>query len=339
MREIGSEFWDVPTGNNESSEVFPESIQWLLSGRSALKAILSELVFCRSVALPSWCCESMIKPFLEAGIEVRFYPVYWNKKLIRELRFDCDILFLIDYFGYTDSSTDLKNYKGVIIRDVTHSIFSQRYKDADWYFGSLRKWCGIWTGGFLWSQDGHQLSVKAEGQSKYPLLRKQAMRKKAEYISNLDTTSEEPAFKSYLNIFKEAEDFLEHAGIEPASQRDVHLIGQLDINGIKTRRRANAEILRTAFQELLIFPTMKDNDCPMFVPILVPSGHRDQLKKYLIRNDIFCPVHWPISTDHQIDEKTGRIYHDELSLVCDQRYTKEDMERMVETIQQFREEI
>ena len=124
MREIGSEFWDVPT-TDQQNKLFPESTQWYISGRSALQAIIKELGGAKSVSLPSWCCYSMIKPFVDAGWDIHIYPVYWQSgRLVQEWSFDSDVLFLMDYFGYTGTAPDLRGYKGTVIRDVTHSVFS-----------------------------------------------------------------------------------------------------------------------------------------------------------------------------------------------------------------------
>ena len=80
---------------------------------------------------------------------------------------------------------------------------------------------------------------------------------------------------------------------------------------------------------------MKETDCPMFVPIYVPNGQRDRMKQYLIKQEIYCPVHWPISKHHRLSKKERLLYDNELSLVCDQRYTEEDMSRMADTIFAF----
>ena len=78
MREIGSEFWDVPTCDDRNF-LFPNGTKWFLSGRSALKAIIADIQQgdkqVNSISLPSWCCDSIIRPFLEEGIDVVFYPV------------------------------------------------------------------------------------------------------------------------------------------------------------------------------------------------------------------------------------------------------------------------
>lgn len=325
--EIGSEFWDVPAAMHINQH-FPESTQWYVSGRSALQAIVKDLKDCRSVEMPSWCCDSMIKPFIDAGIEVHFYPVYPQKGLVQEIRSDSDVLFIMDYFGYTGPSQNLGGYKGIVIRDVTHSVFSADYSDADYYFGSLRKWCGVWTGGYAWSD--HALPMEENPDKGYTALRQKAMRIKSEYINN-----GEKGDKGYLKIYDEAEDLLENLGITPAAERDIEIANSLDIYNIRMRRRANAQILMNAFPDRLIFPELQDSDCPMFVPILVLDEKRDELRRYLIDHSIYCPIHWPASRYHKLHEKELILYDNELSLICDQRYTEKDMYRVIEIVKQF----
>lgn len=332
--EIGSEFWDIPQTNTDNG-IFPETTQWFLSGRSALQAIIKELKDCHTVALPSWCCDSMVKPFVDAGMEVRFYPVYWENGIQQQINTECDVLFLMDYFGYTSARPNLSGYNGIVIRDITHSIFSATYSDADYYFGSLRKWCGFWTGGFAWTGNGHKLACDIDVEDKgYTALREKAMLMKFRYINGYDG-----ADKSYLNLYNSAEDILENIDVVRAAEQDVQMARRLDVESIRTKRRANAEILRRAFSDWLLFPQMTDTDCPMFVPILVSDGKRDALRKHLINNEIYCPVHWPVSEYHRLDERTKTIYTNELSLVCDQRYAEDDMNRMVEAIRTFWKEI
>lgn len=326
--EIGSEFWKVPI-SDRNSDFFCQVEQWFVSGRSALKSIILELHGCRTVAMPSWCCESMIKPFVEAGFDVSFYPVYWQSGLIQEINMKCDVLYIMDYFGYTYKWPDLKKYKGIIIRDVTHSVFSSVYTDADYYFGSLRKWCGVWTGGFAWSNDGHSLSSGKTNDCGYVNLRKEAMKQKEEYINGRRND------KGYLSIFNEAEEILEQLDVVSASIRDINIVKQIDVNFIRSQRLKNSKILRDEFYEWLVIPKMSSADCPLFVPVIVPNGKRDELRNFLIRKKIYCPVHWPVSKYHKLDRLTKLIYENELSLVCDQRYTECDMRMMASVIKEF----
>ena len=325
-REIGSEFWDVPQSEADSA-LFPDTAQWYLSGRYAEKAVIRELCGVRTVAMPSWCCESMIQPFAGAGITVRFYPVYFRQGLRQEIRTDCDALFLMDYFGYTGAAPDLSGYHGVVIRDLTHSLLSRSYADADYYFGSLRKWCGVLTGGYAW---GSGIRPAASGDARYAALRKAAMEEKRRFIDQGETGP-----KDYLAQYAHAEERLEQEGIFQGDPRDAAAAKKLDADFIRARRRKNACVLMDALPDMLMFPSLQQEDTPMFVPVLVPDGKRDQLRRALISQAIYCPIHWPESPLHRLDDRERFIYQNELSLVCDQRYDETDMQRTVDAIRRF----
>ncbi|MDO4846013.1 MAG: hypothetical protein Q3977_05295, partial [Oscillospiraceae bacterium] len=249
--------------------------------------------------------------------------------LVQEPRLDCDALLVMDYFGYSGQCPELSAYRGAVIRDVTHSLFSRSYSDTDYSFGSLRKWCGVYTGGYAWARDERVLTPGTADTSGYAKLREKAMRDKSRYLSG------NARDKAYLTTFGEAEELLEHAGVTAAEERDIRLARHLDAEMIRGKRRENARILMEAFPELLVFPNAQETDCPMFVPILVPDGSRDALRSYLTQREIYCPIHWPLSDLHRIDAKTKILYDGELSLVCDQRYKQEDMRRIIETIRAF----
>lgn len=314
-KEIGSEFWSVPVAGDNG--LFADAV-WFVSGRSALYAIIRENTF-KTVALPDWCCDSMIKPFVDNGIAVRFYPAMSEIGNI-----EADAVLIMDYFGYTGQSRR-GDFKGTVIRDLTHSIFSKAYDDADYYFGSLRKWAGFYTGGFAM---GLKHPVVYEGDSAdYITLRQSAMEAKEAYISELIVN------KDYLMLFAEAEEMLEGLGVAPACNADVERAKTLDIDFICRQRRSNASVLLNAFSNLAVFPEMKEADCPLFVPIL--ADNRDALRKHLIEKEIYCPVHWPVSVYHKLPKATEVFYNRELSLVCDQRYTEQDMLRIVDAVKEF----
>lgn len=315
--EIGSEFWDVPT--NKKNSLFPENIKWFISGRSALKAIIRDGKF-KSVALPDWCCESMVDPFLDEGVEVSFYPA-----LSQQIRTDADAVFVIDYFGYS-RNVQLCDFDGIVIRDITHSLFSLSRNDAHYYFGSLRKWAGFATGGFA---AGFKSPVCYEGDfPDFVRLKKTAMADKKAYIE------EKTDDKNYFENFSTAEDMLEHIGVFPADPDEVILASKLDADFIKDRRRKNAMILLDAFRDIAIFPELKDDDCPLFVPI--KTKMRNELRSHLIQKEIYCPAHWPKAACHtDISPDTEEIYACELSLVCDQRYNENDMHRIVSAVKEF----
>ncbi len=315
--EIGSEFWDIPT--SEKNQLFPKDTNWFISGRSALKAIIKDNNF-KTAALPDWCCESMVTPFINAGIEVSFYPA-----LERKIRTNADALLILDYFGYIQD-IKLCDFDGVVIRDVTHSLFSANYTDADYCFGSLRKWAGFSTAGFAW---GFKSPVSYEDPlHDYVDLKRTAMAEKKAYIN------EKSDVKNYLDKFSSAENMLEHIGVLPADPDDVVSASKLDVDFIRNRRRKNALILLDAFRDIAIFPELKNTQCPLAVPIRVKD--RDGLRFHLIQKEIYCPIHWPKAACHtDVSPVTEEIYDSELSLICDQRYDENDMRRIVSAVKEF----
>lgn len=75
----------------------------------------------------------------------------------------------------------------------------------------------------------------------------------------------------------------------------------------------------------------REDKTPLFIPIFLDN--RDVLRKELFSNEIFVPIHWPVSKK-DVNENSG-MYSKELSLICDQRYDEEDMKKQLSIIRQF----
>ncbi len=336
MKEIGSEFWNVPiceTYNN----LFPQFTEWFVSGRAALKAIIKDIFKYKNVktaALPSWCCESMITPFEENNIKVSFYSVYpLDGKLCYDMEstHECEVFLIMNYFGFSQSEPKIPSDK-IIIRDITQSLFSNRKNDADYYFGSLRKWAGFWTGGFAFSNYNHKIISAKNENNDFVNYRKSAMKKKASYILQSDNSMIK---KDFLETFEKAESVIENDGICRANERDVLFAKKLDVDYIKNKRKENSKMLLKYLNEYAVFNDVGEEDCPMFVPILIPFSLRTRLRNKLIENNIYCPIHWPLTDKHNISNKARAIYDSELSLVCDQRYEPSDMLRIINVLKQI----
>lgn len=331
-KEIGSDFWDIPLLIKPNS--FFSNYTWFISGRAALRAILQQIINENSgqrhlkAALPSFLCESMVLPFIKEKIEYKFYSVTIKDNAFQydysDVK-DCNIILVIDYFGYESFNNNFPSRDKTIIRDLTHSIFIKDYKDADFYYGSLRKWAGFVCGGFAF-KESFTFQQPKENNHDYIEKRIRAMREKAKFIDGkIDN-------KQYLNCFFASEMMLDDCQIARCLDEDVDAANHLDINYLKAKRRENAEVLINGLKKYCIIKKLGDNDCPLFVPILCKN--RDKLRTFLKENDIFCPIHWPKFSNNNLSE---RLYDQELSLVCDQRYTKEDMQRIVRMVMTFME--
>lgn len=138
---------------------------------------------------------------------------------------------------------------------------------------------------------------------------------------------------SFLTNFIEFEQKLKEINFDYMIDTiSLNIINAIDVDFIRNRRRTNAQILyeRLIKIDKINFLIPKPNfqtSCPLFMPIMVGNEKRDELRKHLIKHHVYCPVHWP-----QSKEMHSNIPKEELSLICDHRYSEKDMEYIVNII-------
>ena len=342
-REIGSEFWKtdemLPVVTEAPWDFWPGESAFYACGRTALSVILRDALSSRpyrKAYLPSYCCETMIEPFLRCGLSVEFYPVRCRAgRLYADIdaSHECDIILLMEYFGFaTEQPRQLPG--ALVIRDMTHSLLKRdpSLLEADYLFASVRKWDAI-AGAAVACKTGGKLPAAGAPNGAFVEKRRRAYEMKADYLAGRSTDKQ-----GYLDLFAEAEDVLDtdYEGYG-ADEESVKRAGCL-MSCIR-QRQANARVLMEGLRDLphvkTMFDTLGEGSVPLFVPILVSDGLRDDLRRALIAADVYCPNHWPLSDMHEISQEDREIYKKEISLICDQRYDEEDMRRQLEVIRGF----
>jgi hypothetical protein len=345
--EIGSEFWldSVP---REHSGNIPEWIDkfgnTVLTSccRGAISLLLDEIQpKARTALLPGYTCDSVIQPFVAQGYDCHFYDV--NMDLTPDpdsiAAYDNVGVFLhMGYFGFPTNIglfSIVKQFKAestIVVEDITHALFSElrRFAENDYYAASLRKWVGIPSGGFLASENRPIKGVMQENEA-FADTRREALLMKARYIDDGDATLK----PRYLESFAKGEAYIDN---DPApyyiDALSKTIIGRLDVDQLKGRRRTNFMTLLEGLKDVEniqpVFAEVPYNICPLFFPVYIESD-RDGIRQRLIDNDIYCAVHWPIT--EQVERSRlanmSRINNTILSIPCDQRYTEEDMERVL----------
>ncbi|WMM24329.1 hypothetical protein RBU61_15550 [Tissierella sp. MB52-C2] len=355
ITDIGSEFWieDILLENvNKRNEWLSKfgDIALTSSGRGAITLLLKQInPRFKTVLLPSYICESVTLPFIEQGYDCYFYNI--NDDLSVEIESiklykDIGVFVHIGYYGFATNSNlvdlvkQLKLNSTVIVEDITHTMFSsyQRNLENDFYIGSIRKWFGLPSGGLLASS-----KVKVEGTNliceEFSKLRLEALLKKNEYIK----TNEQGLKHFFLNLFAEAEEILDK-DLSPYCIDDLSrgLINTIDAGKLIYKRRSNFQILSDGIKNINyvepLFHELVEDICPMYYPIYV-NANREHVRQELIKNKIYCPIHWPIP--RQINNKSLGIYNKILSIPCDQRYEDDDMKRILSVLEnlQYEEEI
>lgn len=332
MGEIGSEFCEqyAPKSSGQADHV-----AYLLSGRTALHFIIDDIKSTqkvRKVLMPAYCCESMILPFLHSGIAVQFYEVSPDHV---DYPYDnnADIVFLLDFFGYGAEQNSAiaereKQAGKKIIYDATHKLNGnaevQRY--ADYSFCSYRKWFFCNYAEAVKHNGAFEKVPERKWNERYLALRTEAAEEKARYLSGEIRNKE-----GFLTKFRLAEEMLDEDYIGYAGQPV-----NCDFHEIIAKRRENALYLINGLKEIpeirLWRDTLRTEDAPMFVPILVEPNVRSALRQRLIDEKIYCPIHWPKSSYYC---GHNALYDTELSLICDQRYDATDMQRLLCVIKDF----
>ena len=339
VREIGSEFWEIEKQNKS----------FFLLGRTALEYIIRDAYAetgMKLVLLPSFCCHSMIEPFMRHRFQIRYYDVIVGTSGLEvklpEEPYEDEILLVLRYFGYSK----IRGYDQIakwncVIEDYTHMCFSsKRFREANYRFGSYRKWSGF-TGVAVAEKMNVDFiaPILANSNEKYFDARLQAQILKKNYVETGVGEKEK-----FLELYAKAEELVEKDYVDcVASLEEIRLLLIVDQDKLINRRRCNAEHLINGIKEIpgisLIWDKLEDEDVPLCVPILLDEQIRDELRRYLISQNIYCPIHWPLSELHEgISQYAVDLYKRELSLICDQRYDIQDIDRMIECIKNFMKE-
>lgn len=346
--EIGSFFW---LDGSEKTRT-QKNIQWLpvmedgcftFSGRNAIDIAVRDILKEHQVDIvyaPSYCCESMLQGFLDRGLRVEFYNVgyengrftYQQPKLGKN-----SVVLVMSYFGLDTSGARKLIQKAhesgsVVIEDITHSLLREDAASdiSDYVVASLRKWFPIPTGGWAGKKKGC-LFQKPTIDSNHAIEEKiAAMHEKYDYLTGKSNKKE----NFLLTQAKFEADLLNVNRLLKIDDTSLSIIEGIDVNCITSQRRRNAEILVDGLSDmgmLIDIPEIDLSvDVPLFLPIIMDSKKRDSLREYLIDSRIYCPVHWP-----EVKGAKFGIRENELSLICDQRYSAGDMLAIVNAVHEW----
>ncbi|NLC17555.1 MAG: hypothetical protein GX756_06740 [Clostridiales bacterium] len=344
MREIGSEFWyedDLENGDNYFNKF--ANAQYVFCGRTALDYILQDLITQKkilNILLPSYLCASIISVVRKNGLNIYFYYIKINKN-----KFDADLeinninhtaIYICDYFFFDNDYYRkiikfAKKYNLPIIHDITHSLLSDDLcvEYDDYYFASLRKWFPILDGALMVKKGKKIDLVKSIINYDFIKIKKMAMQLKSKYIKNgIGDKS------SFINYFKQSNLYFKNDYKEKdISIESLKILNNINVQKVIEARKNNSLSLYNELKKLKYFKILyKEKCCPLFLPVLFETKEkRDFYHKKLIQNDIYCPIHWeiPFEIQHYYKEDIKDIYNKILSLIIDQRYSIEDMHRII----------
>lgn len=358
LSEIGSNFWLNPhqeyahtdLGTPQQFNCQGEDFAWLSTGRSAIKFAIQTIErICpqtRKVAvLPSFTCDTVFEPFLKLGYDIYYYLVERNLTTTSEAimetvkKHNASIVLIHRYFGFdtldnkVDKMCEFLREQGIFtIEDCTQSLYSciSRAK-SDFIVGSIRKWTGTPDGGFAVIRKGKFINKPIE-----PDVTLEREKIKASYAKYRYLFEHSGNKRDMLAMYRNAEKILDKQNsIYSISRMSTIVQANLDRDELIRKRRENFTYLSDNLKGIVeaVF-TLEQENVPLYFPILVED--RTSYQKHLVQNAIYAPVVWP-KDDKQPKQCDGaeNAYEHLLCIPIDQRYSLDDMERIVSEIRKI----
>lgn len=310
----------------------------LLSTARSVIALVVECLRPSSVWMPSYLCDVMLKAV--DGSVVQFYPVDAHLRIassewIDKLR-EGDLVVFIDYFGFpTDSEMvhKAKEKRAWVLEDASQALLSSTTQPAaDFILYSPRKYLGVPDGGILVLNRPELLMCDQQLSSPPPDW----------WLSSLQASVQRCEFdrfggeRNWFDVYKRVD---REGPLVPHQMSELSkllLQRHFDYSSIAQRRRNNYEILLERLDQFALLAYLPPGIVPLGFPVRVRN--RERVRQYLFEHEIYPPIHWPIKEcvpdrfhdSHQLSDEI-------LTLICDQRYGRDDMVRTTVLFRQIAE--
>ncbi len=353
-KEIGSYFYNYDRSVTNKEFTFDSTINsgkayLYKSGRNAIKSLCKHLLDThKRVLLPNYTCNTVIQPFIDEKWVIDYYNVKQDftideESLLNKIsQFDPSVVFVQSYFGFNTLASfknrlnEIKTQGITVIEDVTHSLFSDFDKcDADYFIASLRKFFAIPNGGVIFTQVESDDLLPAHDDDRVAQLAFKAFDLKKSYMENKSTEKEEFR-RAYSDLQTVIEDNNDIVGI---AEESIDVWNNVDFGNISNKRRSNYKHLIKFLHipEITVpLAELGDDVVPLYFPILLRNSIvRDELQKYLISFNIYCPIIWGKPTAITQESDYNLLYDMILCIPVDQRYTENDMQIVINLIKSF----
>lgn len=287
------------------------------------------------ILFPSYLCPSILRPFKEKGVNFSFYKINDNleidiKDLESKINNNTKAVFFIHYFGFSPNDTTLDFLKRIkeernitLLQDVVPGFFSDYKLIGNYIFNSFRKFFPI-DGSVIITEKKLELQCKKD----YPRYFFDKMR--GQFYRYLFIRFNVPVSGAFLNIFNS----LKHSYYEGDdvcfNKFNRYILSKYDINEIVRKRRENYNYLLHHLNHISLFKDEVTSEVPIGFPIIIKN--RDKIRKELIKKNIFCPIHWLLSSDidRTVYPESWNVSDNMLLIPIDERIGREQLDYFLE---------
>ena len=351
-----------------------DNYSFFRDGRQAIKAVLQNTneIKNKPCFLPSYLCDSILKPFTEMSLQINFFGLKDPLKPIINLDIHNSVIFFIDYFGTECISNkeirELLDRDNVIIMDLSHSILDKNrfsIKHDNYYLiASLRKVFPIPDGGIVYHNKEKFISSDIFPKNYESKL--EAMVLRYFYLNGINVdkvpthddreldsvfeafyTKKPEGFKKYLEGIKKHYLAL-HYEYELEKQENpvipqnipaisLHILHNISHSNIVNKRAENLKFMyeNITDKNLFVF-NFGDIRSPFLLPLRFESeGERDLIKNSLISEDVYPPILWDIEAFVPPEYVYEHGFSKRmLTIPIDQRYNPGELSKAVNIINQ-----
>lgn len=350
MKEFGSDF-------HRCDNDFRGESNWLLTlgsvrtyacGRHAIDAIVTQEGW-KKIWIPAYFCYEVIGHIASTGIEVKLYddnPLREDdEELVRALSYEeGDVLLRMNYFGLRGKRTN-KGIPVPVIEDHTHDLISEwtSKSNADWCIASIRKSLPVAAGGILWSPIGFELPDKissTDACEQMAELRYEGMQIKKNYLKGevLAYESEQEYKDAFREKYLQSEEMIEVLGFSGMDRESKEIIQTMNLKLWTDLRYNNWRIAYELLKDrFTILKSSEDRSWQPFSLIILCDNaeERTALRLHLLENKIYPAILWMVPENvefYDVIDFSERM----LSVHCDIRYSRKNIEKMCDIINKFK---
>ena len=313
MKPIGGYFsLELPL----KEEYHKEAIR-LNTGRNCLEYILRARGY-KKVYVPYYTCEAVMEPINKLGIPYEFYHIDIHFEIRDRFTLKADeALLYTNYFGLKQRYVEQLAEKlgSRLIVDNTQAFYAKPLNGIETFY-TCRKFFGVADGAYLYTDKLLDEEFEQD----------ESWNRMTHLLKRIDLSAEQG-----FADFRRADDGLDNQPIRKMSKLTQRIMQSIDYELAAKKRRENYLILQEALgdENNLTLP-LDDDAVPMVYPFLAPIKG---LREKLIENKIFVARYWPNVLDWTTKDDIEYLLAYQLQpLPIDQRYGKDEMRRIIETI-------
>lgn len=270
------------------------------------------------VYIPYYTCDVMLEPLKKCNVDYVFYHINEQLEPIEETYQlqPTEAFLYTNYYGLKQCCVErlAEQYGKQLIVDNAQAFFAEPLEGIDTFY-SARKFFGVADGAYLYTDA--QLDMELEQDQSYQRM--------AHLLMRADIGAE-----AGYSEFRKNDDSLINNPMRLMSNLTEKILCSIDYESVKQLRRCNYMQLDEQLSATNGIHLPLDVDAvPMVYPYLTDDA---TLRQRLIANCIYVATYWPNLAKLNYDTLEECLAKKIIALPIDQRYNKEDMKRIIESI-------